>query len=93
MPLTFRVLAKLAAAWLAEQSVDLARQCLREDALSQEIDRTCDGRLTSSVAACSTMLSVLLDLDEKHLQQAGVLKERILLARRTVVGQVPWTMA
>ena len=31
-------LARLAAAWLASGRPDLARQCLREDALSQKID-------------------------------------------------------
>ena len=82
-------LARLAAAWLASGRPDLARQCLREDALSQKIDRTCDGRLTSDVAACSTMLSVLLDLDEKH-PWLEVLKERILLARRD--GRWPSTL-
>ncbi|MBN38424.1 MAG: hypothetical protein CMI29_08155 [Opitutae bacterium] len=87
--LDLSALARLAGAWLASGRPDLARQCLREDALSQKVDRTYDGRLTSDVAACSTMLSVLLDLDDEH-PWVEVLKERILLARRD--GRWPSTL-
>jgi uncharacterized protein YfaS (alpha-2-macroglobulin family) len=82
-------LARLAGAWLASGRPDLARQCLREGALSPKVARTFDGRLTSDVAACSTMLSVLLDLDDEH-PWVQVLKERILLARRD--GRWPSTL-
>ena len=82
-------LARLAAAWLASGRPDLARQCLREDALSQKTDRTYEGRLVSDVASCSTMLSVLLELDETH-PWLEVLKERILLGRRD--GRWPSTL-
>jgi alpha-2-macroglobulin len=81
--------ARLAGAWLASGRPDLARQCLREGTLSQKVDRTYDGRLTSDVSACSTMLSVLLDLEVRH-PWVEVLKKRILLARRD--GRWPSTL-
>ena len=82
-------LGKVGRSMVGERSADLARQCLREDALSQKTDRTYEGRLTSDVASCSTMLSVLLELDEKH-PWLEVLKESILLGRRD--GRWPSTL-
>ena len=70
-------LARLAGAWHASGRPDLARQCLREDALEKEVARTFKGRLTSDTAASATMLTVLLDVEPKH-PWVEVLTKRIL---------------
>jgi uncharacterized protein YfaS (alpha-2-macroglobulin family) len=74
-------LARLAGAWQASGRPDLARRCLREDALGKEVARTFKGRLTSDTAACATMLSVLLDIDREH-PWVETLKKRILRTKR-----------
>ena len=74
-------LARLAGAWQASGRPDLARRCLREDALGKEVARTFRGRLTSDTAACATMLSVLLDIDREH-PWVETLKKRILRTKR-----------
>ncbi|MDC0156759.1 MG2 domain-containing protein [Verrucomicrobia bacterium] len=74
-------LARLAGAWRASGRPDLARRCLRQEALEKEVKRTYNGRLTSDTAARATMLSVLLDIDPDH-PWVGTLSERILRAKR-----------